>query len=242
MDRDRLVEVLSSLPTALLDDFELEAVMGELGEDIAGILGVRGAGVMLEDEHGQLRFVAASDPLLRELERLQVEFDEGPCLLAYRTGEPVHAPDLADGTDFPAFARHAVAAGLGSVFSYPLHYDGGVIGALNLYDTEARELDEEADDAGATLAQVATGYLLHARDLSRFRVQNQQLARALDRRVLVEQAKGYLRAAIGVSADEAWELIRSYARSQQEAAVEVSRAVLDGHLGPEDLGVRRDSA
>lgn len=242
MDRDRLVEVLSSLPTALLDDFELEDVMGQLGDDIARILGVRGAGVMLEDERGQLRLVGASDPLLGELERLQIEFDEGPCLLAYRSGRPVHAPDLDGETDFPSFSRHAVAAGMGSVFSYPLHYDDGVIGALNLYDTEARELDEEADDAGATLAQVATGYLLHARDLSRFRVQNDQLARALDRRVLVEQAKGYLRAAMGVSAAEAWELIRSYARSHQEAAVEVSRAVLDGHLGPEDLGGRRDSA
>lgn len=230
MDQSRLVQVLSALPTALLEDFDLEDVMTRLGEDIAGILEVAGAGVMLEDEHARLRFVAASDPILRTLEGLQIEYDEGPCLLAYRTGQAVHAEDLGGQTPFPRFAAAALEAGMGSVFSYPLPYRGEVIGALNLYDTGARELTPDGDRAGRTLAEVATAYLLHARDITRFRTENKQLARALDRRIVVEQAKGFVQARAGVDAASAWEAIRQHARSHQLKAEEVGRRLLDGTL------------
>ncbi len=230
MDQTRLVRVLSDLPTALLEDFELEDIMSQVGDDIAGILDVAGAGVMLEDEHGRLRFVAASDPTLRALEALQIEFDEGPCLMAYRTGEVVHADDLAGRTAFPRFAEAALDAGMGSVFSYPLRYRGSVIGALNVYDTTARQLTDEDDRAGRTLAGVATAYLLHARDITRFRTENKQLARALDRRIVVEQAKGFVQAVAGVDAATAWEAIRRHARSHQVKAEEVARRLLDREL------------
>ena len=230
MDQTRLLQVLSDLPTALLEDFELEDVMGQLGDDIAGILGVAGAGAMLEDQHGRLRFVAASDPILKTLEQLQIEFDEGPCLHAYRTGTVVHATDLGGDTPFPRFAKAALQVGMGSVFSYPMLFQGEVIGALNLYDTDPRPLPEDADQAGRTLAGVATAYLLHARDITRFRTENVQLQRALDRRIVIEQAKGFVRAASGTDAAGAWEAIRHHARSHQLKAEEVGRRLLDGQI------------
>ena len=204
--------------------------MGRLGDDIAAILGVAGAGVMLEDGDGRLRFVAASDPVLRTLERLQIEFDEGPCLQAYRTGEVVQAADLGGDTPFPRFANAAKQVGMGCVFSYPLLHQGEVIGALNLYDSDPRPLSEEADQAGRTLAGVATAYLLHARDISRFRTENGQLQHALDRRIIIEQAKGFVQARAGVDATTAWEAIRRHARSHQVKAEEVGRRVLDGEV------------
>lgn len=230
MDQARLVQILSDLPTALLDDFELEDVMSRLGDEIAGILEVAGAGAMIEDDRGRLRFVAASDPVLHALEALQIEYDEGPCLTAYRTHEVVHATDLSGDTPFPRFAAAALDAGMSSVFSYPLPYRGHVIGALNLYDTEPRQLTEDTDRAGRTLAGVATAYLLNARDITRYRTENKHLARALDRRVVVEQAKGFVRAHTGLDAGSAWEAIRRHARSNQLKAEEVGRRLLDGEL------------
>jgi GAF domain-containing protein len=239
MNQTRLVEILSELPTALLEDFDLEDVMTALGDDIAEILEVAGAGVMLEDEHGRLRFVVGSDPVLKDLERLQIEFDEGPCLLAYRTGEAVDAQDLASEERFPRFAEAATAVGMGAVWSFPLRYQGDVIGALNLYDTVARPMPDEAVRAGRTLAGVATAYLLNARDITRFRTENRQLARALDRRILVEQAKGYVRAVTDLDAAGAWEVIRRHARSHQVKAEEVARRLLEGELSAEELVGRR---
>jgi GAF domain-containing protein len=242
MNQTRLLEILSSLPTALLEDFELEDVMSSLGDDIADVMGVVGAGVMLEDDHGRLRFVVGSDPVLKALEQLQVDYDEGPCLLAYRSGEVVHAADLGDEDRFPRFASAALDVGMGSVFSYPLRYQGAVIGALNLYDTDARPLPKDADEAGQTLAGVATAYLLHARDITRFRTENAQLARALDRRIAVEQAKGFLRAHTGLDAAGAWEAIRQYARSHQVRAEAVAVQLLDGDLSLAEVTGRLENA
>lgn len=242
MDQDRLVQILSDLPLALLEDFELEEIMSRLGDEIAEVLDVAGAGVMLEDEHGALRFVAGSDPVLRALERLQVEYDEGPCLLAYRTGEIVHSDDLAQDDRFARFAEAACGSGMGSVHSYPLLYRGEVIGALNLYDTEPRPLPDGADQIGQTLAGVATSYLMNARDITRFRTENAQLTKALDRRITVEQAKGYLRAVGRIDAATAWEVLRRHARSNQTKAEEVARQLLDGELEAEVLLGRLDLA
>lgn len=228
MNQARLLEVLTDLPTSLLEDFDLEDVMSRLGDDIADVLGVAGAGVMLEDERGTLRFVGASDPVLHALERLQVEYDEGPCLRAYERGEVIHAADLHEDERFPRFAAEALGTGMGSVFSYPLQYGEGIIGALNLYDGDPRSLEADEDEAAHTLARVATAYLLNARDITRFRSENHHLTRALERRVLVEQAKGYLQARAGVDEDRAWEMIRTHARSNQMKAIEVARRVLDG--------------
>lgn len=237
MKSHRLLEVLADLPTALLEDFDLEDVMSRLGDDIADVLDVAGAGVMLEDGSGVLRFVSASDPVLHALERLQVEYDEGPCLHAYRQGDPVHATDLREDERFPRFAAQAVGVGMGSVFSFPLRNGDGVIGALNLYDRECHSLSAEETEAAMTLARVATAYLLNARDISRFRSENAHLTRALERRVLVEQAKGYLRATADLAPDAAWELLRQYARSRQLRAVDVARQLLDGELAATDLQV-----
>jgi GAF domain-containing protein len=235
MVADRLLEVLSRLPAALVEDFDLEDVMSRLGDDIAAVFGVAGAGVMLEDRDGHLRFVGASDPVLRTLERLQIELGEGPCLLAYRTGDEIHAENLEREERFPTFARKARETGMGSVFSFPVTYHGDVIGALNLYDVDPRPLPPDAEMAGRTLADVAMAYLLHARDLTHYRTENVQLNHALVSRVAIEQAKGFVQARTDLDADAAWEAIRAYARRTQTRAADVAEQILQRHLGIDEL-------
>lgn len=60
-----------------------------------------------------------------------------------------------------------------------------------------------------------------------------QLQTALDSRVVIEQAKGYLVASQGITADEAFERIREHARRHQLRTHDVCRAILGGELpGP----------
>lgn len=238
VDRDRLLRVLAALPDVLQREYDLADLMSSFGDDVAAILRVSGAGVMLEDDHGHLRFVAGSDPVLRELEHLQIELDEGPCLHAYRTGEEVSVPDLRETEEFVTFAGKALGSGMRSVFSLPLTSEDGTIGALNFYDTDVRSLDDDAVEVARTLASVATAYLLHARDLSAFRTENAQLSHALDTRVVVEQAKGFLAAKLEIEPHAAWELLRAYARGNQLRARDVARRVLSGELSAAALRQR----
>jgi AmiR/NasT family two-component response regulator len=53
-----------------------------------------------------------------------------------------------------------------------------------------------------------------------------QLQRALDARVLIEQAKGALVAREGVSPGEAFERMRRQARAERRRVVEIAREIL----------------
>jgi AmiR/NasT family two-component response regulator len=68
-----------------------------------------------------------------------------------------------------------------------------------------------------------------------------QLQHALDSRVAVEQAKGMLAERLGVSVDDAFELLRSTARSHRRRVHEVALAVL-ARDGSYDELLRRASA
>ena len=57
-----------------------------------------------------------------------------------------------------------------------------------------------------------------------------QLETALQTRLIIEQAKGFLAGRVGITPEAAFELLRKYARSHQEAMRDVSRRVVDGDL------------
>jgi len=52
------------------------------------------------------------------------------------------------------------------------------------------------------------------------------LRSALNSRVIVEQAKGFLREMLDVSVEEAFQLLRSYARAHGEHLTDVSRRLM----------------
>src|SRR5215213_1792140 len=58
------------------------------------IAGTTGSGVTIADEHGK-RSRAASNQLVEQADALQYQFDEGPCLTAWRTRQLVRIDDTA---------------------------------------------------------------------------------------------------------------------------------------------------
>jgi hypothetical protein len=65
-------------------------------------------------------FVAASDESARLMELIPLQYDDGPCLEAYRTGRPVTNVDLSAATGrWPEFAPKAFEAGFQSVHAFP---------------------------------------------------------------------------------------------------------------------------
>jgi GAF domain-containing protein len=226
-------DVLSRFSESLVGAYELDKVMADLGRDVCQALGVAGAGVMLADEDGRLSFVTTSDDSLARLETLQLELGEGPCLLAYRTNELVVCPDLAGDPRFPHFGPRATALGMAAVYSFPMSVDSSTcIGGLNLYDNEPGVLGSEEVRLGTVFAEMATAFLVHAHDLQQREVYTAGLQQALSSRVVVEQAKGFLSAALGVDTVAAFGLLRRYSRSRQRKVHDVARDLLDGRLTP----------
>ena len=235
IDHAGVAEVLRRFAGTLVGEYELDEVLSGLGKDVASTLGCAGAGAMLADADGHLHFVATSDEVLNQLERLQIELEEGPCLLAYQIGRPVVTADLATDDRFPTFGPRAIDAGMRAVYSFPMQLQDTSIGALNLYAPEAGELSDEALEIGRTYADVATIYVVHARDLADHEELTTGLQKALDTRIVIEQAKGYLAARANIEPKAAFELLRSYARPRSTQVRSVAADVLAGDLQVEDL-------
>jgi GGDEF domain-containing protein len=117
---------------------------------------------MVMGEGDALHFVAASNQRIRQIQVLQNELTEGPCLQAYRTGQPVAVPDLAMDTRFPSFSPRALEAGLAAVFTFPMRLDEHRLGALDLYRDSPGELDPADQQSAQILADVAAAYLFNA--------------------------------------------------------------------------------
>ena len=233
VDKERLAEVLIESAQTLVSSYRVDETLQRLCDRVVEVLPVTGAGVMLDDEAGDLRFVAASDDTVRQIEGLQIELGEGPCLHAYQTGESVIVADLEDGEWFPRFAPKAIAAGLRAVYSFPMRHEQDRIGALNLYRAEPGMFADEDRVAGQTLADVATATILNGRQLAQSERITGQLQRALESRVVIEQAKGRLAERHGIAVSEAFELLRRHARRNSRKLHDVARDVVHGTL---DIG------
>jgi GAF domain-containing protein len=235
MDQQRLVDVLRRFAGTLTGEFELVDVFERLSDEIRATLDVEGAGVMLADTEGNLRFTSSDDPLLAELERLQISLDEGPCLAAYRAGERIIASDLKTDERFPEFGPRAVEVGLRAVYSFPMRWEDQVVGAINFYGADRSGLTDEQIRSAETLADIATAYLVHGRQYDEVNALATQLQGALDSRIPIEQAKGFVAARLDLSVEEAFSLLRSYARSHSRRFADVAVDVVNRRLSVDDL-------
>jgi hypothetical protein len=105
--------------------------------------------------------LAATDDVARRLEDLQLTVGEGPCLDAYRAGQPVLAGDLAaEPARWPGFGPEAARVGAAAVFSLPLQVGAVRLGTLDLHRLTPGALAVEQLADALTLASLATEVLL----------------------------------------------------------------------------------
>ena len=226
---EQLMKAFVSLADTLVDDYDIVELLQRLVEDCVDLLDAAAAGLLLSDQRGSLQVMASSSEQTRLLELLQVHVDQGPCRDCFSTGVPVLVADLAEQAHrWPVFAAEAQRQGFRSVHALPMRLRSETIGALNLFRTHTGPLPDEDLQVGQALADVATIGILQHRALARSEVLSGQLQIALNSRIIIEQAKGVLAEREGLDVDKAFARLRSYARTNGIALVDVSRAVVDG--------------
>jgi GAF domain-containing protein len=228
MDTDLLSDTFVDLADTMVADFDVIEFLHVLTDRSVRLLTASAAGVMLADPRGQLRVAAASSEAAALLELFQLQNDEGPCLDCFRTGQPAAAADLAGpGQRWPRFAAAATQAGFGAVHAVPMRLRDQVIGALNLFRAGPGPFDPADIRIGQGLADVATIGLLHQRNVRRSEALAEQLQAALNSRVVIEQAKGKLAERLSVDMDQAFMMLRDYARNSNQHLTDVARNFVD---------------
>jgi transcriptional regulator with GAF, ATPase, and Fis domain len=236
MGDDRLLETFVELADTLIDDFDVIDFLHLLVGRSVELLNVDAAGLLLADQHGRLQLIATSNEQVRLLELFQLQNDDGPCLDAYATGTRVSHADLAGAKDrWPQFAAAATDSGFAAVDALPMRLRGDVIGALNLFRTSPGELTETALRIARALVDVATIGLLQERSIRHQEILTEQLQTALNNRVVIEQAKGYIAHRLGVDMDGAFAALRGYARGYSLKLSDVAGSVIAGDISAGEL-------
>jgi len=225
-DQPLFLQTLSRFAVVLPARYDVEAALSELTESVAAVLGLSGSGVTMAEE-GRLRFVTAVSQASGELERNQEEEQAGPCRDAYDTGQVIRVSDVRqESARWPEFSATAVRLSVAGVAGIPMRLADEIIGALNLYAHEPREWSDEDIAVAGVLADVATSYVVNASKLRQQEQLSEQLREALQSRVVIEQAKGITAYKHAISVDQAYQLMRSHARSNNASLRLVAEAIV----------------
>lgn len=229
MSEQLVAEAFVEFADTLVDDFDVVDFLHQVTVRCADVLGVSAAGVLLADQRGALRVVAASTEQTRLLEVLQLQTDQGPCPDCFHTGRPVAVADLSAATSrWPRFAAAARQIGFASVDALPMRLRTDVIGTLNLFGSKPGALDDGTIRLAQAMADVATIGLLQARAIRHREALAEQLQTALNSRVIIEQAKGVIAERRQLDMDQSFTVLRSTARRTNRRLSDLARAVVDG--------------
>jgi transcriptional regulator with GAF, ATPase, and Fis domain len=235
----QLTEIFVSLADTLVDDYDVVELMERLAHACVELLNATSAGLLIIDQRGSLQVVASSSQEMHLLELFQIQSDEGPCRDCVRSGVPVSAPDLAAAVDrWPAFAPAATAAGFTALQALPLRLRTETIGALNLFFAGRPLLNDRDMRVAQALADVATIGILQQRAVHRGAVLAEQLQRALNSRIVIEQAKGVIAEHGKLGMDQAFDVLRKHARDHNLKLSDLAAAVSRGDITPSQLSSR----
>ena len=191
-----------------------------------------GAGLMLVDQEGQLRWASASDQTAQTLEDRQERLAQGPCAVAFSQRLPAAIRDLRTEPDWQEFTQVLVSEGICAALSVPVELDGGVIGTLDIYARQPRDWDPSEVAALQAYAGLMASLLMAAVTAQVKGRLADQLQAALEHRWLIEQAKGVVMGRERLDAQAAFERLRGAARSSTRRLADVAKDVTAGQPLP----------
>ena len=177
-------------------------------------------------ENGRPRTAAWSDAVAAQVDALEIEVGEGPCLDAILTEQAELVPDMRTGGPWPALAVAVLArTPVRGAAAFRLVIDGQKVGSLNLFADEPGALDDSSAEQGAVLSAFASVALSA--------VQQRERADTLQRGLVsnreIGKAVGLLMAYYKVTAADAFERLRRTSQDLNIKLVEVARQVVTHH-------------
>jgi len=224
----QLLKTFAKLADTLVVGYDVVDLLQLLVDTCHDLLDASAAGILLMDRAGELDLVVSTSESSRIVEMMQLGAEAGPCIESFRTGRVISLTDIRHSPpEWSRFRDSTLEQGFASVYAIPLRLRETTIGTLNLLRTATGELQVQDRVAAQAFADVATIGILHERSLRESLIVREQLQGALNSRIIIEQAKGVVAYTRGISTDDAFTLIRNYAKSHQASIADVSRQLVE---------------
>lgn len=190
------------------------------------IPGCDAAGICVVYRGDRIDTHATSDDSLRQIDALQHELDEGPCLDALREDHTVISNDLASDDRWPDWGPQVVErVGLHSSVSYRLYSTDKDLGALNLYGRKASSFSAEDIADGLALAAHVGVALAAAQEV-------EHLERALSGRTVIGQATGILMERFDLAPDRAFSVLSRMSQQRNVKLRELAEQIVTTRTVP----------
>lgn len=227
IDDAALAESLRRLATSGQDNDGVVGALEQVLEACVELFDVDGAGILVADEQDVLRYVAASDGPGRLLEQSEAAAGQGPCTEAFVSGAVVTSADVTvEAERWPVLAEAMTEQPVRAVLGTPVRIGGVPVGTLDVYRERAHDWDDSEVRALARYAEVIATTMTAALQAHTAGELARQLQYALDYRVVIERAVGYLMAKEGLDPVSAFNALRAAARSNRTKIGEVAQHVL----------------
>ena len=197
-DLNQLAEDFGELARSLEEHDDPDVMLAEIvTAAVAMVPGADEGSISVVTGRRSIGSQAPTGDLPMQVDALQEETRQGPCLDAAYDELTVRVTDMASESRWPEFARRASQAGAASMLSLQLYVEGDNLGALNLYSRTPNAFDDESEQVGLLFAShAAVAYAGVRKEV--------QLAQALGSRDLIGQAKGILMERYKISGERAF--------------------------------------
>jgi GAF domain-containing protein len=222
----RINSAFVTVADTLTTDFDVVDLLHTLVEQCTEILDADAGGLMLMNPNGELQLMTSTSDSADYVEGMQLDSASGPCIECFSTGAAISVPNIqSSGGKWPAFQKAAMQNGFHSAHATPVRLRGQIIGTMNLFGSKRGALSESDAAVAQALADVATIGILHERVAREGPILAEQLHRALDSRIFIEQAKGMIAHSRSITMDAAFAVLRNHARNKNLTIRSVAKEI-----------------
>ena len=228
IDPAALASSVEGLASVASEPIPLEDALERVIQAAKRLFAVSGAGLMMVDGDGALRYVVATDPATHALESVQEELGEGPCVDSFVLGTEVRTDDLGADPRYDRLGPRLAPEGIHAVLGVPTRVSGTPIGSLNVYRDAAYSWDDSDVAAIVAYNGVVESLLVSAVAARKSGELARQLQEALERRIVIERAVGVLMGRHDLDPVTAFNALRRAARNERRKVGDLAADVLGG--------------
>jgi GAF domain-containing protein len=225
---ENLVSALQALADVLLSQRTLGAALANIAEAATvSVPRCDAASIALSIE-GRPASAAITARVALELDLVQYDKAEGPCLTAMKSMSAVRIDLVEQGDRFPHFAVAAQRLGVRSVLSLPATWGPEVVATLNLY-SRTGPFDESAETVAAVLAAQVAIAVSRSPEFAAARAVVEEAQRDVDDKATVDVATGLLMSNEGCTVEQAQGLLSHAATQDEQTIVQIAQRIIDQH-------------
>ena len=225
---DDLVDTLERLAGVLQTERTLGVALASIAEAATASVPGCDAATIAISIGGRPATAASTGVVALELDMVQYDNDDGPCLTTFRSAHSMRLDLYEQGDAFPHVATAAQRVGVRAVLSVPASWGGEAIATLNLY-SRTRPFDATAETIGAVLATQVVIAVSRSPEFAAARAVVEEAQRAADDQAEIALATGMLIGSQDCTREQAEGLLRQAAVEDEQTIVQIAQRIIEQH-------------